>query len=99
MQYEKSVSELPEFKLLDLHCFVPYGTATNIVDHKAFFRLATTTKDAVDVALRDLGKFDLSYGTLMNEVLAKFSFIWTGKYLGPVFDAAMHICSFQIKKY
>ena len=60
---------------LDLHCFVPYGTATNIVDHKAFFRLATTTQDAVTVALRDLGQYDLTYGTLMNEVIAKFCFV------------------------
>ena len=83
---------------------MPYDK-TNIVDHnrgKAFFKIATTTEDAVNTALRDLGKYDLTYGTLMNEVLAKFSFIWSGKYLAPfsqllpVFDAAMHLACFQI---
>ena len=78
-----------------MHCFVPFGTATNIVEHKIFFRIATTTNDAVSAALRDLGQFDLTYGTLMNEVLSKLVAV-VGKYLAPVLDLTMHLCSFQI---
>ena len=69
------------YSLLDVHCFVPFGTATNIVDNWLFAKFATTTQDAVTVALRDLGKFDLTYGTLMNEVISKLWFGWLGKYM------------------
>ena len=72
-----------------MHCFVPFGTATNIVDHGAI-KFFTSTEVAVNCALKDLGHFDLSYGTMMNEAISKFSFAWIGKYLGPVLDLAMH---------
>lgn len=98
MQLEKDLNP-GALESLDLHCFVPYGTATNIVDHKTFFKLATTTHDAVTVALRDLGQYHMTYGTFLNEILAKFSFIWVGKYLAPVFDISMYFASLQIKKY
>lgn len=95
--FEKS--EEKDLELLDYHCFVPFGTSTNIVEQPIFLKMATTTKDVIDVALRDLGQFDLSYGTLMNELLAKLSFVWIGKYLPILFDLIMRFCSTFIQKY
>lgn len=93
MQKEKG--SLQDYKLLDLHCFSPFATATNIVDH-TFIRMATPTSVAVNIALRDLGSHDFTYGTVLNEIIAKFSFILMGKYLAPLFDLIMVICGYQI---
>ena len=81
-----------------MHCFVPSGTATNLVDHSAF-KFFTSVETAVSVALRDLGHFDLSYGTVMNEVQTKFAFGCMGKYLAPLFDLMMHALALPIMKY
>ena len=55
LQERRNLPDDSPYKKLDIHCFVPYGTATNIVDHKTFFKIATTTEDAVGPALRDVG--------------------------------------------
>ena len=52
--YESRLSG-SQLEHIDIHCFVPSGTATNIVENKYFATFATTTYAAVTVALRDLG--------------------------------------------
>lgn len=82
--------ECNHLELLDTLCFTPSGTSTNIVENDLFKRFATSAERAVQVALRDLGHYKISYGTLQNEVEAKLTFTYMGTYFSKALDVLFY---------
>jgi len=84
--------------LIDLHCTVPFATKTNIVNHWGMDLVGTPVGKAVNIWLRDLGHWDLSYGTKSNEIFARGYFGAFSSNFEPVFNFTTAKC-FQMIKF
>lgn len=79
--------ELMDTPLIDVQTVVPFATATNVVGNDIIGLVGTPVSKAVDEFLRQLHSgYMLVFGTLPNEVVARFCFQLAGTWLRPLFD-------------
>jgi short-subunit dehydrogenase len=64
---------------IDVQCLNPFGTATNIIDHKGLQLIGTPCNKVISKSLGDLGRSKtdcMQYGTAFNEFSSRLTFDW-----------------------
>ena len=71
--------------LIDVQCQCLSGTNTNIVQHWGM-KILTSAEAATAACLRDLGQYELVYGTMKNELEVKFILLFVAANFPTFFD-------------